>query len=381
MAKTILKVLYFVFAALIAVVFAIMTYRSNAYTHIYAKTQEYIKNKQYAEIARTYCGYFDDRAIELNVPEKNSEFNLTVFNGTQEEHAGESTSVSYYFHDYSRAYYFILTDVAYNTNNITSDTVYNKTGIRFYDSVSGKTYDYKFRLTEEVNAKEYKTKAKIGEITDKKLAKEAAILDSERELIDFNKAWGFYRIIVTENLINSIESRYEMDIDGFNLLNNDGELQYKSTVSFGFDFSAQFYTDINQVKVAYDSYFPISDGYNSDPKTNTKEEYDSATQLYRQRLNGWADELKANPTKYEHYKVAYEESEVIGGAAIGPTIGTMAIYLVVIFLLYILLFEFKHLRMLVTRFRDRNKERYIPNKMPEKDIEEIEENTENTEEK
>jgi len=381
MARTLLKILYAVFVALIGVVFAIINYRSNAYNIIYNKTQNYIKNEEYTELVRTYCGYFDSQALELNLPEKNSNFKLKVFNGTQEESAGSSTSISYYYHDYSYAYYFILTNVEFQTVNVLSDTTYNNTGIRFIDSVNNKTYDYKFRISSTVNAKDYKAKEDIQKIEDKTVAKNTFILNSERELITFNNNWGFYRIIITENIIDAIEATNNMTIDSFNILNNMGEKQFKEDVTFGFKFDQQFFNDITPVKVAYNSIFPISDGYNSKPQTNTKEEFDNAKTTYEARIKDWENELKANPDKYKNYLIAYKENEVLGNSAIGPTIGVMAIYIVVIILLFILLFEFKRIRALIERFRDRKQTRYIPNKMPEKKNQNINEDKKEIENK
>ena len=40
----------------------------------------------------------------------------------------------------------------------------------------------------------------------KALAKNTYILNNERELLAFKDNWGFYRVVITQNIINAIKS-------------------------------------------------------------------------------------------------------------------------------------------------------------------------------
>ena len=354
MVRILIKILYFVFAGVLGVIFGIMTYRSNAYSAIYAKTQDYIKNKQYTEIARTYCGYFDSNPVYTYDGEN---FKMVVYNGTQEVSAGSSTSIPYYFHRYDKAYYFILTDVKFATNDVNST---NLTGIRLYDNsvTPAKTYDFKLRISETINGKDYKVK-------DDMKSPEDYILHNEREMINFGRNWGFYRVVLTESDINAIKTTSNLNITSYNIINNEGKEQLTSNVEFKFDFSQAFFTDIQDLCTLYNAFMPISDGYNSNPKTKTKEEYDAAYTTYEARMNEWKAKAESKQAPYDKYLTAYTEGEVLGSSAVWPTIGVMSIFVIVILLLYVLLFELKRVKALIERARGRKGQRYVPNKLPE----------------
>ena len=356
MVRILLKILYFVFAGIIGVIFGIVTYRSNAYSAIYAKTQDYIKNKQYNELVRTYCGYFDSTPIYTYEGEN---FNLVVYNGTQEVSAGSSTSIPYYHHSYDKAYYFIMTNVKFATNDVNSS---NLTGIRLYDnSVNpAKTYDFKLRISTTINEKDYMDK-------DKMTKPEDYTLHNEREYINFGKNWGFYRVVLTETDIRAIKSATNMNIDSYNIINNEGVTQLANNVAFNFGFTEQFFTDIQDLCTLYNAFMPVSDGYNSNPKTKTKEEYDAAYTTYEARMNEWKTKAQSKQAPYDKYLIAYTEGEVLGSSAVWPTIGVMSIFVVVIILLYLLLFEMKRIKGLIERIRGNRgqKQRYVPNKLPE----------------
>ena len=354
MVRVLLKILYFVFAGIMGVIFGILTYRSNAYSSIYAKTQDYIKNKQYIEITRTYYGYFDSNPVYKM---EGDNFNMVVYNGTQEVSAGSSTSIPYYHHSFDKAYYFLLTNVKFSTNDINSS---NLTGIRFYDNsvTPAKTYDYKMRISSTINSSEYMDK-------DKMTSPDDYILHNEREMISFYKNWGFYRIVLSESDIRAIKKASNINIDSYNIINNEGKEQLANNIEFNFDFSEKFFTDIQDLCTLYNTFLPISDGYNSNPKTKTKEEYEAAKTTYEARMNEWKTKAQANEEPYNKYLIAYTEGEVLGSSAVWPTIGVMTIYIVVILLIYVLLFELKRVKALIERARGRRGQRYVPNKLPE----------------
>ena len=82
MAKTIFKVIYIAFAAVLAVVVFSFNYQSNQYNAVIDRVNKYIKNEEYSNVARIFGGAFDSNNILET--EKYDDVTMVLYPGTKE---------------------------------------------------------------------------------------------------------------------------------------------------------------------------------------------------------------------------------------------------------------------------------------------------------
>ena len=372
MAKLILRILYFALSVIIAVFVGMLYYQSEVYQEIYDKTQEWLKAGDYTSIGRMYSGYFnkvplvdqtDGKAARIVVFESTQEDSFSYYklnDGATPGSTKDSDYTSLVHHTYDSSYSFIFyipsaDKVKYNLANIDyNDKVVNNFGLRFYDKNDNtKYYDYKFEISNTVNKEEFVLRP---------LSEKEYILHGKRDLLtNFYSSWGFCRTYINVQTLNTIEEASGIDIGSFNVCDNSGKNMFASNISLDMDFKEQFFTDIKPLLDAYSEYLPIYNDYNYANKSKvTKDEYNAATDAVKEKLDKWTEEAKA----YPNYLTAFEKDELTTSAPIWKTVGVLAIYALAIFILYIILFEFKRVKNFV--FKDRkNHQRYVPNKMPD----------------
>lgn len=330
------KVLYFGVMVIIGMLFYTVSYNSNQYNYIYDLAQNAINNENYDELPKIFGGCFDTNEI---IHEKEEEVEVLVYPGT-------SSSDSTYIDEsekeqrvlvYEESYYLYLFNSKFSYLNITNEeTVSNKTAIRF--NGSNGSYDYYFVVNDSVNSDIYKAAPK----TLKEL-----VLNSTRDLVTSNSNWNFININITKTMIELIEAEIG-DITGFDLINNEGDSVY--TCSAAFDFSEQFFTDVEPLIENYTQYL---DNYLAGKN--------DAVEIFNEWYTPWQEEFSENSSQ-TGYSFRYEDDELVPSKVLWQTIGMMGLYVLCVLILYVLFFHFNDIRRIFSRdsYKDYSKGRRNP---------------------
>ena len=387
MAKTIFKVIYIAFAAVLAVVVFSFNYQSNQYNAVLNRVNKYIKNEEYSNVARIFGGAFDSNNILET--DKYDKVDMVLYPGTKEnvisftqEDALKEDEMNnyvfhkkdkddYFFHRFQRAYYLYLFDIKYSIADIKlDDNLYeNAAAVRFIGE-NDNEYDYKFKITSTVNSDLYVKAA--DNLKDAVLLKDsnASGKQNDRNIINTYKGFNVAPITLDELKISYIKEELGADIKAFNLVDRDGYTVFDTNISFGFKFDDQFFTDAVSVFDAYDQFVPYYENYNNDSFSTldtemtkiTKEEYKSEKSKFNTNTDDFATAI--NDGTYPSYRLAMTEKEIFGNDIIGKTIGIEVLYVVVVIIIYILIFKFSTIKRIV--FRQKEPQFKAKNKNTEK---------------
>lgn len=358
MIKTILKVVYFTFAAIIGVIVYSMGYQSSTYEAVESKINGFIEKGEYKNVARIFGALFDQRNLALNV--ESDKLNMAIFAGATE------LKVNYYtkaeddkyttntFHTYDKAYYIYLFNPTFERQQGNIDGEYiDNTAITFFNE-DGDAYNHYFTLNNEVNKSIY---------VEKPLSVNEALMYGQRDQSTFFSNWGFYNFTFDKGYIDAIVSEHlnGKPITAINVtqgLGDKGSFVLETNFSVNLDFSQEFFTDVNPLVEANSTFIPINDKYQSGSGI-TKDEYDEAYKQYQQKTDGFQETFFEN----ENYITTFSQSEIVPNTIIWKAIGMEVLYVLVVIILYFLLFKLKWIKSLI--FRDR-KGRNIPNKISPK---------------
>ena len=361
MIKTILKVVYFTFAAILGVIVYSMGYQSSSYGSIESKLNKFIDNKEYSNVARIFGALFD--STNLAASEQTDKMDIAIFAGAVE------LKVNYYekndkdeytintHHTYDMAYYVYLFNTELENQNASIDNkLTNYTAITFYNE-DGKEYHHYFNQSQDVNSTNW---------IEKPLSVEDTLVHSTRDSESFYANWGFYNFTFDRNYINTIVSRY-LDNKPITHINiTDGKVDTKdpvmdSNLAVNLDFSQQFFTDVNPLVEANSTFIPIYDDYNGNNENKlTEEQYNEHYKAYEDATKNFEETFF---DKSANYTTTFKKDEIMPATIIWQAIGMVAIYILVVIILYLLLFKLKWIKSLI--FRDR-KGRNVPNKISPK---------------
>ena len=375
MAKTIFKVIYIAFAAVLAVVVFSFNYQSNQYNAVIDRVNKYIKNEEYSNVARIFGGAFDSNNILET--EKYDDVTMVLYPGTKEniitftqEDALKADEMNdyvfhkkdkddYTFHRFQKAYYLYLFDIKYSLADVKlDDNVFeNAAAVRFIGE-NDEEYDYMLKITSTVNTDLYVKAA--DNLKDATLVKDisASGKQVDRNIIHTYNGFNVAPITFDELKISYIKEELGANIKAFNLVDRDGYTVFDEAITFNFQFDDQFFTDAVSVFDAYDAFVPFFENYNSDSfsvldtemKKITKEEYKSEKSKFNTNTEDFANEIKEGV--YPSYKLAMTEKEIFGNNIIGKTIGIEVLYVLVVVIIYILIFKFATIKRLVFRQKE-----------------------------
>ena len=351
------KIIYLVIIFVLGIFVMYASYNGNKYQSIYDIVDTAIKSEKYEEVAKTFGGCFDTVPI---VNKKNENLDLIVYNGTSivDVTYGEERSYSY-----EPTYYVYMFNVNYEYENY--DGYMNYTSIIFKGE-NGQTYKYPFILSEYVNTELIETE---------NFTKEAAILDSTRNVITNMETWNFMFVNVTKPMVEYVSARMGgTEIVGFSLTDNKGNIVSETDVVF--DFSQKFYNDTADLITEYNIWL---DAYAKGENTDEAEaKFNAFYEPWLEDFNNKKDETK--------YTFPYDSDYIVSNKVLWQTVGHMMIYALIMFAFYILFFHFDVICNIFIRIIPKGKKKKKETKEDKKEevIEEVINdniNTESNEEK
>ena len=305
------KIIYLVIIFVLGIFIMYASYSGNKYQNIYNIIDEAIKNEKYEEVAKTFGGCFDTKPIVQN---KNENTDLVIYNGTSilDLTYGEERTYTY-----EPTYYVYMFNVKYNYDNY--EGVSNDSSIIFKGE-NGQTYKYPFILSEKINSSLIETE---------NFTKEAAILNSTRDVTSNMDTWNFMYVNVTKPMIEYISNHIDGSrIVGLDVTDNVGNVV--ATANVNFDFSQKFYSDVDLLISEYNTYL---EAYNKGE--NTKEAEEKFNNFY----GPWLEEFESKKEETK-YTFPYDSDYIVSNKVLWQTIGHMMIYAAIMFGFYMLFFHF-----------------------------------------
>lgn len=347
MFRTILKIGYITVVLVLAILFGVLNYNTGA-DEAYI---EALKSAVQAEGSKDLASVFSSFSLPYDtVPYAKADTegtnNLEVFGAVNmltvnytETVDGEKKAQSY--REVENIYYVFIKNITYKDGNkIDGENVINKSGLRFYNE-DGKYYDYHFVVSKKVNSDEYSDE--IDSVTK-------GLVNAERDISNlFRKQGSQYNFIVTnisESLVGYVKTKLDnKDIVKFNLIDRDGEKVYND-IDIKFDFSQQFFTDLKPFRDAFKLYYGAQD--------KEAQDYKDAVQ--------YLEDFKVANLNNANYAEGLAKDQIYNAKLVWRTIGIVALFVVAFAIVYILLFHFKLIKRIIFR-ENRNKGRYVPNKI------------------
>ncbi len=358
--KTILKVIYVVFIAVMA--FIIYLGMSNTFT-----AQNYYALIEQASVNAKTNGYYDDlprcfsvysTPIDKQVvasSEQNGENVTRVYSSVNQfetkYYDGSGNEVNTI--RIENVYLFIIYNPTFQYSDSSSGV--NSSAFRFYgETASGDEvyYDYNFTLSKDVNADKF-----IFKPTNEK----EGALYSERHLLNDFKDYNFIFFPLTQTHFEFIKQEKQMTkITGYNIIDNTGSKVYKDDGINSFDFNQEFFNDMSQW-VSYMNYY------------NTYKDDQSVPASDLDPAIIYISQFTENPNQYvTDFDLKYMRGYAYEDINKAPedvlkSIGVAALFVLVAAILYMVFFHLNLIRNFVKRFSKKaTPERYVPNKMPEK---------------
>lgn len=332
------KILFVGLAIILGVVMGIMSYWSGYLSNISDTALNAIEAKEYDNAARIFTLFFDyDPVTEGNVETDNSLLQIypaiaskTIVDG-DDEYSGLQYSYALYLYEIDNS------KINFEDVKISDDVVSNESGFVFYNdkgtAATDDDVEYHHYFMNQDGYVQYNEN------------------ESTYDLITQSENYQFLMIEFTEEelvaLGNKVTKIALEDSEGIEVFSYDVALEMKE----------QFFTDVTPVVTDYNNYV-LGDLSEDDFKEN----YSAFKETF--------------PTLCTTYRIGYSDSQYTGGSLIWQTIGTLAIFAVVVVAFYFLLFKrslfnsLRERRVLAQRQRnkvnDQNKKNAIDAKVTEK---------------
>ncbi len=323
------KVLYIGVSVIIAIVVYMVGYQSNQNNHIYDLVSKNVSSGEYANVGRTLGGCFDTNSI---ISENEEKLDLVIYPAT-------TLTSSYQYGDqkyqhFEAAYYIYLFKPQFSLWNAEDVKVPNKAGIRFTSS-DGSSYDYYYLVNENVNSNCY--------VKDPNTLEEA-LLKNGRQHIIYQKQQGllFSVSTFTKKQLELIQNRLNgKAIDTISILDIRGEAVYTTNVKL--DFTQDFFIDIEPFSTRFDEYVQaVNATSDSKEQKQLEEDFNAFSKDWQENTFApWVDE--------KGYTMRYDNSVLSPGSLIWQTIGMVALFAVVVVILYLLLFHFAAIKRIFSR--------------------------------
>lgn len=332
------KVLYLGVAVIFGILVYIFAYQSNQYGHITDIVMDAIENEKYEEVAKVFGGCFDTHTI---VEDDSDKLDLVIYPATSliEESYYPNEDETQKYLKYENAYYVYLFKSNFSYGNTTSSSgdVTNATGLMFYSGEN--EFKYNFVVSDQINSKDYietpKTPAQV-------------VMNKAHNVTSSQADWHFMTLTVTELMITEMTVKLGGDIDSIAIIDNLGEVVYKTNVAL--DFSQTFFKDVEPLVTNYNVYLTAyQNAENDDARRAAEEKFIEFYGKDGEEDNGWVNTTFKTYKETKGYTFRYDNDYLVPGSLVWQTIGVLALYLVVVALFYILLFHFKTLRRIFSR--------------------------------
>lgn len=325
------KIKKFIFLLIIFVLGIFVMYASfngNKYQSIFNIVDTAIKTEKYEEVAKTFGGCFDTTPI---VNHKNENADVIVYNGTSivDLTYGEERSYSY-----EPTYYVYIFNAKYEYDNYEGSL--NDSAIIFKGE-NGQTYKYPFVLSNQVNS---------DLIEQENFTKEAAILNSARDVTTHMDTWNFMYVNVTKPMLEYISGHMGgSKITGFSLTDNKGNVVVEIDVVF--DYSQKFFKDTSELVYEYNLWLEAYD---------KNENVEEAKVRFDNFYEPWLEEFEKNKEQ-TGYTFPYDSDYLVSKKVLWQTVGHMMIYGAIMLGFYLLFFHFDLIGNLFIRIIPKRKKK------------------------
>ncbi len=359
MLKTIGKIVYITFAAILAVLFGVLNYNTSsdeAYVEVVSKAA---KDEDTEKLVYAFSSFSLPYDATPYVTKSNANGDKLYIYGTMNQinmnyySDAEATEAKETFKRIEFVYYVFLRSPQFTfTNNTQNGVISNKTGIRFYNA-DGVYFDYHFVVSDTINSDEYVAHP---------LTKEDAMMKSKRTYtttyMNERFKYNFMLIPVTESMVEYIKTNKlnNKDITKINYLDSTGNLVYAEDVNANLNYSQDFFVSIKDYRDAFRAYY--------DSNTETEE-----GKTAKENATKYINEFKLSNLGNPSYKEGLKKDEVYNAGLVWKTIGLVFVFVLAFAIVYILMFHFALIKRIVFR-RSYNQKtaRYVPNKVSRKDM-------------
>ncbi|MCR5350148.1 MAG: hypothetical protein K6E20_04055 [Acholeplasmatales bacterium] len=347
MLKSVLKMVYITFGAVMCFIIYSLSYSTNVQNKIISTVGECVDSEDRLDVAKVFSMPklpVDGKALysqkmdgvgEVVIYNTVSEFSITTYEnkGTEEKADWDSTTETYY----ENMYYMFIFNPEFT---YTSGGDKNYSGIRFYMD-DEKYLDYHFIISNEEGEDNYDEYIKHPQ------NKYEAVYNSKKNLIKNYSRYGLIFVPFTETLIEETTTKLGCEkISKVSIISNDintNLAKVAGSIEMDFDFSQQFYTDVKPYVENKNIY---ENAENKDAKNSAKEFIDSF------------DITTIN----QDYVYGFSNSKFYSKSLVWNAIGIVALFIVVLILVYILIFHFAFIKGIIFR-QPKPKQRYVPNKV------------------
>ena len=334
--KTFFKVLYIAVSLVVAVFVAIITYNNYAISHIQNLATTAVNAKNYNEVERIFGTFFSTKA-EIYEVEKDYEFviypSVAFSSYTYTNASGEKTL----YEQEDKAYYLYLIKPSIDIiNDVKSSTISNQSGFRLYFN-DGTSFLYNFAVDSTYNSNLLKEEPQ--NLND-------AILYSKRNTFTAYSYLNYFDITITTSIVNAAKevsnSSADATVSAIAVVDSTGKDVKKYDANL--DFNQTFYSYAQTYVDKYNTYIKdFKAAESNDTKKSLTSEFENF--FYGSNKDGYYYTFSNNPDCGVGYGKDYAYPWWLYLQAGGMTL----LFAVVLFLLYMLLFDFSFLRSLAQR--------------------------------
>ncbi len=360
MFKTILKVVYVTIAAVLCFILYMGFYNTFRSDYVIELTSTAVKEKDYETIAKIFNVTFDLKSILEEQPTDKAHLEVLpsisrvdAVTYSKKENSDEYTAKINYLFEYNYSFYLYEPkfSIADSSDN---GSITNKTAIRFYND-ENKSFDYLLKLTSTVNKDKYSSKPET--LSD-------ALLKTGRDQLQILNLINATYVTINESVINYIQSDY-LDgkaITSYSIIDGNGELVFEPK-SINLDFSQQFFKEqeIIDFKAKYSAV--IEAQKESTDAGNSK--YSEFEEWYYGKNKDGVFYTFYESEEHPTYMHQLDEAALKPASIIWKTIGIIALFILACVILYILLFNFKWIKRIITR-SGKNEGQYSPKNSAQK---------------
>lgn len=340
--RTILKVVYFMFAAILALVVYLFTYNSAGYDHVKALSDAAISEKNYSDLGKIFGGCLDTRSI---IEDTSDYLDMVIYPSST------LTSVSYTeneesksFNKYEDSYYIYIINPTFDYDDVSvNGNVINKTAIRFESDTN--SYDYYLKITDSINSEIY--------VESPSTLNEAVMKNNRDYTVDY-ASWNFFKIVITESMLNAMNIG---EVKSVSIIDSDGENIY--TISADMNFTQEYFTFVEPLTIEYNKYLSVVE-------LDDEEKLAAADEIFNLFYFGenGNDGFESLVNNSEFYSFRYTDDYLQPSSLIWRSIGMVLFFAVAVMLLYALLFHFKQLKALISGEARKSRNKYNPAPRP-----------------
>lgn len=361
MLKTIGKIVYLAFAAILAVLFGILNYNTSSDEEYVNLVTTAAKDEDTEKLVYAFSSFglpYD--AVPYKKTSVGSNNKYSVYGSLNQISmtyytTKDQTNTTETFKRIEFIYYIFLRDPSFKYSKYTDNgTVMNNTGIRFYNE-DGASFDYHFVISDTINKDEY---------IEHPMTRYEALMNTSRNytVTYMNERYNYHFMLtpVSESMVEYITTNKlnNKPITKMNYIDSEGKLVYENDIDIRLDFSQDFFSADKGIMTYRDAFRKY---YDSD--TNTEE-----GKKAKEEATKYINEFKIESLNNANYKLGLKKEEIYHAGLVWKTIGLVFVFVLAFAIVYFLLFHFALIKRLVFRRSSGRTTRYVPNKIDKKDM-------------